>query len=746
MPRLLALLAAAALPAAAQSGPAASSGIDGPSAAAATSQADAAPSQPPLPPPPATPKRPVFDTYHGVRVEDDYRWLESSGDPEVRAWSAAQNRRSRAFLDALPGHAAVQARIAELVKSSSVSYSGLVDRRGTLFALKRDPKLQQPVLVTLRSADDPASERVLVDPNALDAKGGIAIDFFVPSLDGARVAVSLSKGGSESGDLHLYDVASAKPLGDVISRVNGGTAGGSAAWNQDGSGIYYTRYPRPGERPAAELGFWQQLWFHQVGKPERGDRYEMGKGLPRIAEIAVSASEDGRWLLADVKNGDGGEHAFYLRAQRRPGWRRISTFADWAVDGSFGRDGNLYLLSRQGALRGRILRTPLASPDLARAKVVVPEREGSVTELLATGSRLYVTEIAGGPSRLRVYDLAGRPLGDVPTLDVSTVAGLTRLAGTDDILYYDTSYLVPGAWYRLDASARAPRRTALVQTSIADFSDCEVVRDFAVSKDGTRVPMSIIRRKGTALDGTNPTILYAYGGYAVSEVPRFAASRRVWLERGGVYAVANIRGGGEYGEQWHRDGMLLLKQNDYDDFYAAARRLVETGYTSPRRLAIVGGSNGGLLMGAALTQHPEAYRAVASFVGVYDMLRVENTPNGAFNVTEYGSVKDPAQFAALYAYSPLHHVADGTAYPAVLLITGENDPRVDPWHSRKFAARLQAATSSGLPVLLRTSTSSGHGIGSALDEVIGEYADEYAFLLHELGVPPAAGGPRHAGP
>ncbi len=259
------------------------------------------------------------------------------------------------------------------------------------------------------------------------------------------------------------------------------------------------------------------------------------------------------------------------------------------------------------------------------------------------------------------------------------------------------------------------------------------MRDFAISKDGTKVPLNIIRKKSAKLDGNNPTILYAYGGYGVSQTPTFSASRRVWLEHGGIFVVANIRGGGEYGDQWHLEGNLLKKQNDYDDFYACAKWLIDHHYTSPAKLGIMGGSNGGLLMGAALTQHPETYHAVASLVGVYDMLRVENTSNGAFNVTEYGTVKDPAQFKALFGYSPYHRVVDGTKYPAILLTTGANDPRVDPWHSRKFAARLQAATTSGRPVLLRTSYAAGHGIGSSLDETIALLSDVYTFLIHELG-------------
>jgi prolyl oligopeptidase len=316
---------------------------------------------------------------------------------------------------------------------------------------------------------------------------------------------------------------------------------------------------------------------------------------------------------------------------------------------------------------------------------------------------------------------------------LSSVRGLIRL-GDGEVAWLSESYLSPAAWYRLDEASGAVTRLPLSPPSSVDFSDVEVRREVAVSGDGTKVPMSIILRKGTRLDGKNPTILYGYGGYGVSQTPTFVPVRKLWLELGGVYAIANLRGGGEYGEAWHQAGMLSRKQNVFDDFAACARHLVARRYTSPARLGLLGGSNGGLLMGAMITQHPDLMRAVVAAVGVFDMLRVELHPNGAFNVTEYGTVRDPAQFRALYAYSPYHRVKDGTRYPAVLLTAGNRDPRVDAWHARKMAARLQAATATGRPVLLRVSDS-GHGIDSALDERIAETADLYAFFLHELSVP-----------
>jgi prolyl oligopeptidase len=303
------------------------------------------------------------------------------------------------------------------------------------------------------------------------------------------------------------------------------------------------------------------------------------------------------------------------------------------------------------------------------------------------------------------------------------------------VLFYLATYREPPGWYRFDAATAKLSGTALCQTYSYNFKDAEVVRAFAVSKDGTRVPLNIIRRKDAKLDGTTATLLYAYGGFNVAEQPHFLGSRgRIWLEQGGIYVIANLRGGSEYGEEWHESGKLTRKQNVFDDFAASAQYLIENKYTSPAHLAILGGSNGGLLMGAALTQYPDQFRAVVSFVGIYDMLRVELDPNGVFNTTEYGTVKDPAQFRALYAYSPYHHVKDGAAYPAVLFMTGENDHRVNPMESRKMAARLQAANRSGHPILLRTSATSGHGFGTSLDEKIEEQADVFSFLFDQLGI------------
>jgi prolyl oligopeptidase len=704
--------------------------------------------------PPETSKRAVTDEYHGVKVMDEYRWLENWDDPEVKQWSAAENTRARAYLDHLPSRAAIREREQQLLNSSSASYYDLQFRGGTLFAMKNQPPQQQPMLVALRSAEDPASTKVVFDPNVASAKGGVAVDYYAPSLDGKYVAASLSENGSEDGSGHVFEVAGGKELSDIVPRVNFGTAGGSIAWKADDSGFYYTRYPQGSERPAEDANFYQQVYFHKLGTDAKQDTYVIGKEFPRIAEISLQTSNDGRWLIAAVRNGDGGQVAHYVMDSSGK-WTQVTRFEDGVNSAKFGAaeegaapDESLYLLSRQNAPRGQILRMPLTHLDLAQAKVVVPQSAGSgadesarasIESFVPASGRIYVVDIIGGPSRVRVFDLDGHARPAPPLPPISAVGQVLAIGGGSALLHTST-YLDAPAWWRFDAESGKAERTALHETASFNFDDAEVVREFATSKDGTRVPLNIIRRKGTRLDGTNPVLVYGYGGYSISEKPFFwGAPLRIWLDQGGVFVATNLRGGAEYGEEWHRAGNLTQKQHVFDDYIACTQHLIERKYTSPAHLAAMGGSNGGLLMGAALTQRPDLYRAVVSYVGIYDMLRVELDPNGEFNVTEFGTVKNADQFRALYAYSPYHHVKDGTKYPAILLLTRENDHRVNPMQSRKMTARLQAASGSDRPVLLRTSSNAGHGFGSALDERIEEDTDVSGFLFDQLGMKYMAG-------
>ena len=679
---------------------------------------------------PQTPKKPVSNEYAGTMVEDPYQWLEKDDDPEVKAWSNAQNQRTRQYLDKLPDRAAIERQLTEWYAKTSPSYFSLISRPGTLFAMKFQPPKQQPLLVTLTSADDLKSEKVVLDPNVLDAKGTTAIDWFVPSLDGKHVAISLSKGGSEDGTLHFYETATGKALPDTIAHVQYPTAGGSAAWNNDGTGIYYTRFPRTGERPEADLNFYQQIYFHKLSTADTDDTYSIGKDFPRIAEIVLQASRDGRYILATVANGDGGDFAHYLLGPNGT-WKQITQFSDQIKAARLGRDNALYLLSRAGAPRGKILRLSLGTPELKNAVEIVPAGEAVIEQIVPTANALYVGDLLGGPSQIRRFGLDGKGETMIPIPMISAVQEMVALED-NSLLFRDVSYTQPAAWFHCAQGKTEPVETALRTTSPVSFADIEVTREFAISNDGTKIPLNIIFRKGMKRDGQNPTLLYSYGGYGISMSPNFDFIRRLWFDRGGVYVVANIRGGGEFGEEWHKAGNLTRKQTVFDDFAAAAEFLIKEKYTRPEKLAIQGGSNGGLLMGAMITQHPDLVWAVVSAVGIYDMLRVELAPNGAFNVTEFGTVKNPEQFKALYAYSPYHHVVDGTKYPSILMMTGANDGRVAPYHSRKMTARLEEANKSDNPILLRTSSSAGHGIGTALSERIKQLADIYAFLFAQL--------------
>jgi prolyl oligopeptidase len=688
----------------------------------------------------------VSDVYHGVEVADPYRWLEQAEHPKVVAWSESQNQKTREFLDALPERKCIYAQLSSLFEGGCPSYSGFASRPGLFFALKTQPPLQQSLLVVIASLDDLDSEKTVLDPNRLHPLGMVAIDWFVPSPDGEVVAVCLSACGSEEGNLHFYRTRTGEALADCIERVQRPTGGGSAAWAPDGKSIFYTRYPRVGERLQSDLDFYQQIYLHQIGTEEADDFYSAGADFPRIALIQLEISRNGRWLLACVANGDGGEYAHYVLDAEMgdlTAWRQFTRFEDGIKDVALGCDGEtLFLNFPNDGTKVRILSLPLDGPlRLADAEVVVIENGAVMEGFVVTPSHLYLSEVLSGWSRISNFELAGgeqRPLPLVEGKGVADLIALAEWADDERILFRQTSFTEPDTWwvYHPEASEGAGylRQIALGHDLEEDLVELEVRREYSVSKDGSRIPLNIVMRKGARRDGNNPTLLTGYGGYGHIMRPRYDRSLKLWFDRGGIFALANLRGGGEFGKQWHLGGNLTRKQNVFDDFEACARHLIEHGYTRSSKLAVEGRSNGGLLMGAFLTQRPELARAVVAHVGMYDMLRVELDPNGAFNVPEFGTVKIADQFHALHAYSPYHQVVDGTAYPAVLLLTGERDGRVNPAHSRKMAARLQAAQRSGNPILLRLSADSGHGMGTSHVERISATADVFAFLYHALGM------------
>ena len=679
-----------------------------------------------------TPQHPVTNVYHGVTVVDPFQWLEDASAPEVRHWVQKQNERTRLFFSRLSYREGIAQQLLQLRSEESARYFGLDQRKDKIFAMRFKPPAQQPVLVRLSSLNPPALWRPVFDPNTYDTNGSTTIDWSVFSPDGRLVAISLSEGGSEQGTLHFFEVESGKELEDKIPRVQYPTGGGSAAWMEDGSGILYTRYPHQGEKPDADINFYQQVWYHKLGTPISEDKYDLGKDLPRIAEIALEKSENSPWILATVANGDGGDFAHYLRDGSGK-WTQLTRFEDGIKSARLGRDNAIYLMSQDKAPHGKLLRLSLDTPELQKAALVVPESKGVIQEFAPCEHGVYVSELLGGPSELFYFPKGNLHGKEIPILPISSVTGLQSWS-EDNLVFGNSSYLKPFAWFTYNPATNEVHRTALAMTSPVDFDDIEVVREFATSKDGTKVPLNILRKKGLKLDGKNPTLLTAYGGYSISLTPGFDSTRRIWFDAGGVYVIANLRGGGEYGEEWHNAGKLTKKQNVFDDFIAAAEYLIQHHYTNPEKLGVQGGSNGGLLMGAFLTQRPDLAGAVVSRVGIYDMLRVELDPNGQFNVTEFGSVKDPEQFKALYAYSPYHHVKTGVEYPGVLMTTGDNDGRVNPAQSRKMIARLQALSGSNGPILFRSTAGAGHGIGSPLKERIAEEADIISFLFDQLGV------------
>jgi prolyl oligopeptidase len=680
--------------------------------------------------------RSTTQDFFGVAVADDFTWLENAADPTTRSWVAAENAYSRRYLDSMPARAALRQRLQSLLASSTNGYASLVERGGLVFALKTAPPLQRPVLVVLKSVDDVASERVVFDPNQAAPGGALAIEFFRPSLDGRKVAVAISGGGADDAVLRVIDVASGQALPDQVSRVTSAAAGGDVAWSAGNAGFFCTQYSPAGARTSGDATGVAQVVFHRLGVAPAQDRIELSAGLPRLARLRLESARDGRNVMAIVENGRGGDVSLYLKPSDANGegaWRRLAAEADGVRDAQFGDDDAVWVRAIGNAPRGKVLRVPLAETRSGvawdKAAIVAVPQEGAVQRFAVAGGTLYVAEGLTGASRLRAIDVRTRRGMTVALPGTSGIAALARV-GRGDVVAQVVSYLEPPLWTRV-AGGRA-KRTALVTTSDANFNDSEVVREFAPSRDGTPVPVDIVRRRGTRLDGRNPLLLMPAGAFGPGSTPDFDAARRVWLDRGGVVAVATLRGAPDSGEAWRVDGLRTKKQNAIDDLVAAADYLVKHGYTQPALLGLRGRGDGALAVGAALTQRPELFRAVAAAGGRYDVLRLERDPVGEYDVSELGSVKDRAQFDALAAYSPLRAVRDGAHYPAVLLLAGDRDGRVNPAQSRKMAARLQQADPSGRPILLRTDVSSGQAGPGSLAEAVDQAADETGFFLNEV--------------
>lgn len=683
---------------------------------------------------PETRRANTVDVYHGVKVSDPYQWLEDWSSQEVKSWSAAQNSVARKALDQLPGRAAIAKDVEAVVVADTLSYYSGERVGDQAWFIKYAPPKQQPFLVQVNAVVDDRAERIIFDPAEGDASASTSIEWFDVSPDGKLVAIALTVAGAEVADLHLFDLNSGDPIDTVLPRVNGPTAGGEMSWDADSKGFFYTRYPRDGETSPQDQNFFQQLWHRKLGTPLEDDRYELGRKFDRIAEIRVQQHHASGKVLATMQYGDSGKFQLYVRDKKQT-WLRVSNYEDKIVQAQFIDGATLLALSRAKAPRGKFVALDISKLPSTSQSVLVDESEetlasdfyGSPT-FIVHNDLIYAKVLLGGPENLRVFNLQGKSQR-APKLGVS---GIGQIIGWgDDVLIRHSSYFDPNSWLTFDGTSA--RKHELSSTSAVNFDDYKVVRELATSKDGTKVPVNIIMAKKTKLDGNNPLLLTGYGGYGISLSPGFSPVRKIWLDQGGIISIANLRGGGEFGETWHQQGMLTAKQNVFDDFHAVMGHLVTRGYTQAKKLVIEGGSNGGLLMGAMITQHPKDFAATVSHVGIYDSLRTELSPNGAFNIPEFGTVTNEAHFKALHAYSPYHNVAKDD-YPAVLFMTGENDGRVDPMHSRKMTAVLQSASSSKNPIWLRTSGSTGHGSGTPLDEGIAQAVDRFAFMFDSLGI------------
>lgn len=678
--------------------------------------------------PPESRRVELIETLHGVDVADPYRWLEDGESAETQEWVEAQNRFTRQVLDQIPQRDAISAKLDQLLTTGTVGAPVL--RGSRAFYQRRDGRLDQPVLVV---RDEKGPERVILDPNGLSARGIVALDWWYPSDDGRLLAYGLSEGGTELSTLRILDVERSEPLGREEIPY---TRAASLAWLPDSSGFYYTRYPRPGSVAPGEEMYHRHVFFHQLGQPWDEDAEVFGAGRAREDWPNVELSRSGRWLAVEVQQG-WVRSEVYVLDRTAPSAVFVPVFEgfDAMAHPSFAGD-QLLLHTNLDAPNWTVYAVEPDKPSRSHWRSVIAEQPERVLDgVIAAAGQIVAHEMVDASSRVRLYSLDGAGHAEVELPSLGTITGIHGEWNGQRIGFGFTSFTQASTAYELDASGGELK--LLAQGAVppgVDARDYVVRQDWYTSRDGTRVSIFLVHRRDVALDQPRPTVLTGYGGFNVSRTPTFVAALPLWLDAGGVYALANLRGGGEYGEAWHRAGMLEHKQNVFDDVVSAAEWLIASRITSSDQLAISGGSNGGLLVGAALTQRPDLFRAVVCQVPLLDMLRYQNLRIARLWIPEYGSAEDPAQFPFLYAYSPYHHVRAGTAYPAVFLLTAEGDSRVDPMHARKMAAALQSATASDAPVLLRVETAAGHGQGKPRSKQLEEATDIWSFLFWQLGV------------
>lgn len=678
-----------------------------------------------IPSPPTTHAEAVVETLHGHEIEDSYRWLEDDASPATRAWVDAQNSYTRSLLDAVPGRERLEARLKELLSIGDISTPAVRQRR--YFFERRDGSQNQPVLY-LREGDAP--ERRVVDPNLLNPQGTTSLDWWYPSRDGRLLAYGLSEGGTEQSVLRIMDVDNETDLSETIPN----TRAASVAWKPDSSAFYYTRYPAAGAVPEGDEVYHRHVYLHRLGDDPREDALVFGEGRDPTDWPSVSLSPDGQLLLIAVSRG-WDRSDVYLRSEQPEVGPFVTLMEEERVlNSAFAVGGRIYLHTNLDAPRFRLFVIDPARPARGDWSELVPESSQAVLdEVHVGGGRLLLGYLERAVSRIELRAVSGEKLLDLPLPGIGSAGGISGEWDGDEAFFTFSSFTVAPTILRCSLADGSVSTWASIETPgrLQNYDVRQVVYE---SRDLTPVSMFVVGPRDLQLDGSNPAVLSGYGGFNISMTPGFSRTLLFWLERGGIYAVPNLRGGGEYGESWHQAGMLANKQNVFDDFIAAAEYLVEQGFTSLKRLAISGGSNGGLLIGAAITQRPDLFRAAVCAVPLLDMLRYHNFQIARLWIAEYGSADDPKQFEWLYRYSPYHRVSNGVGYPAVLLVTGEGDTRVDPLHARKMAARLQRATRSGLPVLLRVEREAGHGAGRPLEKTLAEQADVWSFICWQLGV------------
>ncbi len=675
--------------------------------------------------PPETPKKPTDITHHGVTFTDDYGWLEDAGDPAAKKWIAAQNKHSEAFINKLPERAAIAKRVKALFRLEPPSFDLVRYANGVMCA-----RVDGSELVVLKSENDDKPLRTLVDVDdpPFGKKGNV--DHYALSENGKYAAVCVSADGIEEGTIYFYETATAKRLPDELPQASA-APGGDLAWTPDSAGLYYTKYPdatakgKIGRDRYARL----EVWFHKLGTKVETDTYVCGRELPPYTRLFLSVTRAGRLMVGAFTGFGSDENEWFWFDDGK--LTRIYKPEDLAVGVGAADDGSVYIESWKGAPRGKLLRLPPGAADptnpAARAKPVeiVPEGPGALVEWLVTDHFAFAVQRLDGSERFRVFGLSGREHPEIPVPPLCAVEELTQLKG-DVILYRVTGHLSAPTWYRYDPATRKSERVALSETSRVSYRDAEVVREYATAKDGTKVPITIIRKKDCQLDGERPVLLTGYGSARSAERPSYQIQPRLWLDRGGVYAIAHPRGELEGSDEWHRAARGPKKGTTGDDFVACAEHLIARKYTKPSRLAIRGGSDGGLLIGMAITKRPDLFASAVIDCGVLDAMRMDKDYYGPHCISEYGKLDSAANVRAALAFSPLQNVKPKTEYPAIWIRVGDNDRRVDPIHSWKMAAALQA-TGTKKPVLLTTVANEGHDFYVPM-------ADELAFQFDQLGV------------